>query len=85
MPALPRRREPLSLRVRKHSIARTVLPGNAIDIAGLGEVMLRNFFDSISRWFENSWLERRDEYLASAKTLEELEQRMRDTDRWMGP
>ncbi|CAB3770712.1 hypothetical protein LMG29739_05852 [Paraburkholderia solisilvae] len=47
--------------------------------------MLRNFFDSISRWFENSWLERRDEYLASAKTLEELEQRMRDTDRWMGP
>jgi hypothetical protein len=51
----------------------------------MGNNMLHNFLDAISRWFESSWRQQRDEYLESAKTIDELERRMRDTDRWSGP
>ncbi|WP_459715253.1 hypothetical protein [Paraburkholderia sp. 2C] len=51
----------------------------------MGEIMLRHFVDSISRWFLSASLEGREEYLAQAKTIDELERRMRDTDRWLGP
>jgi hypothetical protein len=51
----------------------------------MGEVMFRDFIDSISRWFESSLMDRREEYLAQAKTIDEHERRMRETDRWLGP
>jgi hypothetical protein len=47
--------------------------------------MLRHFLDSISRWIVGASLDRREEYLAQAKTIDELERRMRETDRWLGP
>ncbi|QYD71738.1 DUF3563 domain-containing protein [Paraburkholderia edwinii] len=47
--------------------------------------MLRYFLNAISRWFVSASFDRREEYLAQAKTIDELERRIRETDRWLGP
>jgi hypothetical protein len=68
------------------ALPRTQFPPRRSHIlAGLEEIMLAYFFDAISRWFENSRPERRDDYFESAKTMDEVERRMRDIDRWLGP
>ena len=43
--------------------------------------MLRHFLDAISRWIVSASIDRREEYLAQAKTIDELERRIRETDR----
>jgi hypothetical protein len=51
----------------------------------MDEIMIRHFLEAISRWIYSASAERREDYLAEAKSIDELERRIRDTDRWLGP